>query len=124
MNNTNIPELKKNGTLKARLLCSEVVTYTVGTDDVTVRQIIQEQPVITKNLGSGTQNIEFTASIEIPKNSPPSFAGKNNKILWEIEVNLELEGLVSTDKKMGAISMLPNGTLSTFAFCVDPEIVR
>ncbi len=114
--------LPETGHLKARLLCSEVVTYTVGTDETTVRKIMFEKSLANQTLYRGTRSIEFEETLEIPSNITPSFKAKNNQILWEIEVQLELPGLISPEKN--PFSNFISQTLSTFAFVVDPEVVR
>lgn len=114
--------LPETGHLKARLLCSEVVTYRVGTDDTTVRKIMFEKSLAEQTLDRGTRSIEFEETLEIPSNSTPSFQAENNRILWEIEVKLDLPGLISPEKNPLSAFMSPD--LSTFAFVVDPEVVR
>jgi hypothetical protein len=117
--------LPQNGRLKANLLCSEVVTYTVGTDDTTVRQIIFEKALADQTLHQGTSLIEFEVTLEIPHNSIPSFQSKNNQILWVIEVKLDLPGLIPRKKNFWDIrEIIGSPTLSTFAFVVDPEMVE
>ncbi|GGA30107.1 hypothetical protein CYANOKiyG1_46650 [Okeania sp. KiyG1] len=91
--------LNQNVYLKAVLRCSEVVTYYVGTDRETVRQIILEEPLINQTVLADTQEIEFKTSIEIPNNSAPSLQTYNNCILWTIEVELNKEKLVFIKKQ-------------------------
>ncbi|GGA30101.1 hypothetical protein CYANOKiyG1_46640 [Okeania sp. KiyG1] len=113
--------LNQNACLKAVLRCSEVVTYYIGTDPETVRQIILEKPLINQTVLADTQGIEFKASIEIPNNSTPSFRADHNSILWTIEVDLNQEELVSTEKTNRAVYGPDWDYISlSFPFTVDP----
>lgn len=113
--------LNQNTYLKAVLKCSEVVTYGLGSDEETVRQIILEQPLINQTVLADTKEIEFKTSIEIPNNSAPSLQAAHNCILWTIEVELNKEELVSTKKKNREIYRPEfDYILCTFPFTVDP----
>ncbi|NJK39311.1 MAG: hypothetical protein HC920_17260 [Oscillatoriales cyanobacterium SM2_3_0] len=115
--------LEQTAQLKARLLCAEIVTYRVGTDDTTVRQIVFEQPLETQSVPTGTQTIEYTATLKIPSNATPSFEAKHNRILWQVEVKVEFDPVILQQKNTNKDPWVEDGTLSTFAFSVDPEVV-
>lgn len=119
--------LKKNSNLKANLLCSERTTSGSSSKNRrSFQEIILEQPLINQTIPADSQVIEFTIPIEIPKHSTPSFEAEHNRIVWEIEVDLQLEGWVYTQKNKGWLHRFPrviNGNLSTFVFAVDPELV-
>ncbi|MGL5081786.1 MAG: hypothetical protein ACRC8A_09895 [Microcoleaceae cyanobacterium] len=114
--------LQQTGQLKVRLLCSEVVTYRVGTDNTTVRKIVLEQPLGGRFLPLGMQTIEHAATFTIPRNVAPSFQAENNRILWEIEAKIDLNSSALQKKNMKEDPWVQDGTLSTFAFAVDPEV--
>ena len=119
--------LKKDSNLKASLLCSERITSGSSSKPrISWQEIILEESLINQIIATGTQVIEFTTSIEIPKYGNSSFEAEHNRIVWEIEVDLQLEGMVFTNKKKGLLYRYPriiNSNLSTFAFAVDPELV-
>ncbi|MDY7008587.1 MAG: hypothetical protein SWX82_32870 [Cyanobacteriota bacterium] len=118
--------LKKNSDLRTSLLCSEAKVTGRKTKRKSFKQIILEQPLINQTIPAGTQAVEFRIPIEIPKHGTPSIETDRNRIIWEIEVNLQLEGSSNTKKKkglMGLNSRLPDSNVSTFVFAVGPELL-
>ncbi|NEO53291.1 MAG: hypothetical protein F6K54_09490 [Okeania sp. SIO3B5] len=116
--------LKKNSDLSTSLLCSKVTVTQRKTKRKSFKEIILEQPLINQKIPAGTQAIEFTIPIEIPNHGSPSIETERNRIIWEIEVNLQLESSFDTKKKkglMGLNSRLPDSNVSTFALAVDSD---
>lgn len=116
--------LNKNSDLRASLLCSEVTVTQRKTKRRSFKEIILEQPLINQTIPAGTQAIEFTTPIEIPKDGTPSIETERNRIIWEIEVNLQLESSSNAKKRkglMGLNSRLPDSNVSTFALAVDSD---
>ncbi|KAB8139977.1 hypothetical protein F8S13_25850 [Chloroflexia bacterium SDU3-3] len=75
-------------TIEASLQCAEVVTYRVGTDTRTVREVVWEQALASSDLTNGQKQVEAQWSIQIPRDMQPSFATMRNNIEWNVVVKL------------------------------------
>jgi hypothetical protein len=80
-------------TITIQLVCTEIVTYAVGTLTEDKRQILYQETVHTRSLSPVSSNLisgEF--SITIPETAAPSFEAKNNRVRWQLESQEEFEG--------------------------------
>ena len=94
--------------LEARLVCTEVATYQVGTDTRTVRETVWEETLPAAMIMPGSSMMDATWHVHIPSDSPPSLSVRRNQIVWSVEVK-------------AYVANFPD-TTSSFTLVVRPEI--
>ncbi|MEM8535215.1 MAG: hypothetical protein AAGF95_30535 [Chloroflexota bacterium] len=95
--------------LEARLVCTEVATYQVGTDTRTVRETVWEETLPAAMMMPGSSMMDATWHVHIPKDAPPSLSVRRNQIVWSVEVK-------------AYVANFPD-TTSSFTLVVRPEVV-
>lgn len=96
--------------ISAKLVCTEVATYTQGTDTRTVREKLWEETLPDVQPQRGVEIAEARWEIRIPSDLPPSFEAYRNQIIWTVEVTLH-------------VASFPDD-LTHFQLLVRPEIAR
>ncbi|NJO81289.1 MAG: hypothetical protein HC828_00085 [Blastochloris sp.] len=94
--------------LEARLVCTEVATYQVGTDTRTVREIVWEETLPAAMLMPGLSMLDATWHVHIPPDAPPSLSVRRNQIVWSVEVKAYVVNFPDTT--------------SSFTLVVRPEV--
>lgn len=74
--------------VQAKLVCTEVVRYRVGTDTHTAREVVWEEQLPTPALTPGANGVECYWRIHLPDDGPPSFETNNNTVVWSVDVRL------------------------------------
>ncbi|MDX2177082.1 MAG: DUF3592 domain-containing protein [Candidatus Sumerlaeia bacterium] len=80
--------------LSVKVLCRESVTYRQGTSTVTHTETVYEYPLADLSGGESRpgQPFEFTTEFALPEEAMHSFQASNNKIVWSVEVKMDIPG--------------------------------
>lgn len=74
--------------VEARLVCTEVATYSAGTDTRTVRERIWDEPLPQTPMLPGMASVEASWRVRIPETGPQSFSVYRNSVVWSVDVVL------------------------------------
>jgi hypothetical protein len=92
-------------TLSAELVCREEVIYAQGTDDNTVSEEIYRHALVVRN-DHLPDSVSGQVEIEIPLDRPPTLALTHNRIIWSVQVRVQVMG-VPDDTGTFTIEVLP-----------------
>jgi hypothetical protein len=91
--------------LSAELVCREEVTYAQGTGDHTVSEEIYRHELVVRN-DNLPDSVSGQVEIEIPVDRPPTLALTHNRIIWSVQVRVQVMG-VPDDTGTFTIEVLP-----------------
>jgi len=102
-------QTQKPAQISAQLVCYEWIRCQQGTDVQAFTQKIWEQALPVQAVPVGISKLEYEGQIQIPRQGTPSFEANDNCICWELQVAVDLPGLLID--------------ASTFRLRVVPEVV-